>query len=676
MFTFHQKLKHSPQLISFLLLCALLLAACQSETPEAQTEAENAENIEEPAAADAAEQADATAEIEEAATPVPATEEPAPAPTREPTEVPTEVPTEEPAADFEGAVFASAADGYSIVIPTEYEAIQDGTDVIIPEFSDDPEAYLLFSTDVNKGEDDLQAFLVGLTSNIVGESGSANEPTPISINGANGYSIAFEASEDGTTIKGVFLAVEIDSHAALMFGGGSADYWDNTLESVFNQVVASIQLIPPVEATAETSAEEVSVPAVSASGISGVACMAGKDVGLSCINADGTWSFYNEDNSNLSSNFISAVTACPDDRIVISTLSDINLFDGSNIEVIPGDWGFSSPDEIVCDAAGNIWVIFFDGAGFYDGSNWNIFEFSDFSNDDSGLVSDIAVTVDGTAWILASNSISAYKEGGWTIYDEGNGLDDQYFFNNLGIGADGQPIASYGDGFVSFDGTNWNNMEADSYYGLGDLVSFNNFIWFETLSDGVVQYDGERFNLLGRDSGLSSNVINSMQIDGSGRLWIGTDYGINVVTAEGVEPFTMANSEIADQRVEHLVVLGDGPELPDATEKGTGSISGTVIFEDGSPLADARVELCAESLSFGFSSTPCAEQALFYQTKTDADGNFVFDGVAVGFYVTVIEAKPDEWAQVVGEFGFLAERLLISEGETVEIGEITISQDE
>ena len=591
----------------------------------------------------------------------------------------------------------SEKDGYALIVPdgfetTEGESFFPGASANSRVFSMvDPNAeyrenLIMLVTSVETENNDpataIDQFLNELAGDV--DEFSVGETSPISINGIDGSTASFSVPENDETIRGNIIALPHHDMITIFFGGSEESHWNDQFKTAYDEIAASIQLFAPVAdgnpGETEPEEAEVSVPAMPATGAGGegFACAASTDVGLSCINADGSWAYFTEDNSDLSNNYVGAMTTCPDNRIVATTFSEINIFDGAAFEVIEGDWGFSSPDEVACGPDGSIWVVYFEGASVYDGSAWTNFEFSDFSTGDSGLVGDVAVGEDGTAWVLTSNGISAYQNGAWTLYEEGAGLDDLYFFNHLGIGADGLPVASFGDGFLRFDGSAWSAVEAANIYGMYGLTpAADGAIWFETLSDGLVQYANGSFTPFDRDSGLSSNAVTASAIDESGRLWVGTEYGLNVITGDGVQAFTMANSDILDQQIDELIVIGDGPTLPTTVEKGNGSISGFVQFEDGTPLANARVEICAEGLGFSYyGDTPCSDQALFVQGTTDGDGNFSIGDIPVGYYITVIEVETDGWAQVVGEFGFLAERLLISEGENTDIGQITIEADE
>jgi hypothetical protein len=170
---------------------------------------------------------------------------------------------------------------------------------------------------------------------------------------------------------------------------------------------------------------------------------------------------------------------------------------------------------------------------------------------------------------------------------------------------------------------------------------------------------------------LSNHVV-SLTGDSSGRLWLGTSYGLTVYDGTNWQTFLMSNSGLGDNDVRFVIVTKDGPTLPALEEKVTGSLTGTVEQADGTPLADALVEICVETIgSSFFGDTPCSDQPFFLSTTTDANGTFLIENVPAGYYVIVTETDTG-WAQLVDSFGIISERSLIQAGEQHDIGTLTL----
>jgi iron complex outermembrane receptor protein len=91
-----------------------------------------------------------------------------------------------------------------------------------------------------------------------------------------------------------------------------------------------------------------------------------------------------------------------------------------------------------------------------------------------------------------------------------------------------------------------------------------------------------------------------------------------------------------------LLAVGLGALLLATTAQaaGTGRVTGTVVKSDGSPVADADVELVD----------------LHWRVRVDDEGRFAFDSVPVGTHVLVVDSLRD---------GSVARKVVVAEGETL-----------
>ncbi|MEM7801533.1 MAG: hypothetical protein AAF633_20225 [Chloroflexota bacterium] len=593
----------------------------------------------------------------------------------------------------DGELIVDEANGFSILVPAGLSANQTEGTVFMLDPIGKPGATMLFS--VVQVPEGVEASLMqeSLESSVLQDSYEIGASEPISINGVEGSLIPFTGEENGEAITGAVAFLSTVTEVSFLTATAPNALWESDLQAMFNSSLNSIQLTGSAaaadsgssaapqadQAESEPAAEETSGAAVAdGSGGDGIACMSGDEVGIMCITSESEWVSYTEENSTLSSNFITAMAACPNGNILASTFDDINIFDGQSFSQLAGDWGFSSPDAMACDANGGIWVVYFEGASYFDGSVWTNFEYSVLATDDGGLVNDVVVDANGTAWVLTSNSIARYSNNGeWTRFEEGSGLDDTYFFSNLAVDANGTPYASFGDGFLAFDGSAWSATESGSYESFEHLaVDSGGQIYLATFDEGVKRYSGATFSTIDQAAGLLSTSLRSMAKDGSDRIWVGSDYGLSVITSDGISTYLMENSGLDDNRIDHIAVTGPGPVLPERITKEPGSMTGNIVLDDGSPLAAAAVEVCVEPFYGNFyGETPCSDQPLFFQTTTDQAGNFAFENLPSGQYVMVFFVE-DGWAQLSNEFGFGSGRVPVYPTEDTYVGEITIESDE
>ncbi|MFT3892452.1 MAG: two-component regulator propeller domain-containing protein [Anaerolineales bacterium] len=315
---------------------------------------------------------------------------------------------------------------------------------------------------------------------------------------------------------------------------------------------------------------------------------------------------------------------------------------------------------------------------FVDGQ-WTTFGSDKLASGESAneLVYDVEVAPDGKVWVATSRSVAMFENETWTVYQEGQGFNGSRFFNALALDAKGRPWAAHSEGVDVFENGAWTFIEKTDYNSPQSLgVDAKGQVWFGTVTDGVYQFDGNSWTPHNRDSQhLLSDYVTSVKGDSSGRVWLGTSYGVTVFDGANWQTFLMSNSGLADNDVNFILVSNDGPALPALEEKAKGSLTGKLNKADGTPVTDATVEICVETLASTFSGdTPCSDQPFFLTTKTGADGTFLIENVPAGYYVIVAETGTDSWAQLTDEFGISSEKTLIQAGEKYDVGTLKLEE--
>jgi len=462
-----------------------------------------------------------------------------------------------------------------------------------------------------------------------------------------------------------------------------------TFASLACQAVSGTTEPPATQASQPTEAqgsapiptEPSSQPAVEPATVTskgvGILC-AGSTTGLSCLNESG-WQVYTDENSDLPNPYLYAGAVCPDGRFAIAHISGVVLFDGTTFELIPETDAYSSPEGIACGADGSIWVAHFQGVSRYSNGEWKTFGSENLASGDSAneLVYDVEVAPDGKVWVVTSRSVASFENETWTVHQEGQGFSSSRFFNALALDANGRPWAAHSNGMDVFENGAWISIEQTDYTSPESLaVDAKGQVWFGTLSDGAYLFDGGTWTQFDKSSEkLLSNHVTALSSDSGGRVWLGTTHGLTVFDGANWQSFLMSNSGLGDNDIEFIVVTNDGPALPALEEKAQGSLTGKIEKANGTPLADAIVEICVETLASSFSGdTPCSDQPFFLSTKTDANGVFLIENVPAGYYVIVADTGGGSWAQLTDQFGISSERTLIQAGEAHDIGTLTLEE--
>ncbi len=89
----------------------------------------------------------------------------------------------------------------------------------------------------------------------------------------------------------------------------------------------------------------------------------------------------------------------------------------------------------------------------------------------------------------------------------------------------------------------------------GFLEDANGQFWIGTYGEGLYVYSGARLYNFNRDDGLLDNDIYTISLDGKGRIWAGTDNGVNICSFNGkkqIRPLTVKDG-LPDQIVSSII---------------------------------------------------------------------------------------------------------------------------
>jgi len=409
----------------------------------------------------------------------------------------------------------------------------------------------------------------------------------------------------------------------------------------------------------------------------GKMCLGTVDAGVSCLDASG-WASYTSENSDLPSSYITDLALCPDGSMVVAHSAGISTFDGQNWTSYAEGWGLSMPDHVACGSQGDLWVGHFQGVHSFNGTTWTEYPSALFASgaDANDLVEDLTIAPDGKVWVVTANSLASFDGNAWNIYQQGQGWDSQRFFGQVAADAAGQIWAADSDGLLRYDGSAWTPLKNDQFITPSALaIDSAGQPWVGTIVSGVFHYDNNRWTDFTQEESLSSDSVRALALDSANRAWVGTSYGLSVFDGSGWTTYRMDNSPLGDNDVRAIVVSAGGPPLPALEQKAPGSLIGSVTHEDGSPLANAPIEACVETIgSSYFGDTPCSDQPYMQKSVTGADGSFNLTGLLPGYYVITVDTGSG-WAVLTGDFGGISERVLVNPGEDTRVGEIQLQPD-
>ncbi len=440
--------------------------------------------------------------------------------------------------------------------------------------------------------------------------------------------------------------------------------------------VASTPLAVPLSTALPATS---GIPGAKRADAAGPACFGSFGYGVTCIE-NNEWVNYSRKNGALSGDLIKDIAVCPGGEILVLHALGLNLFNGTIWRRYEQGWGYGSSEAVACDTHGGFWVAHYEGVSHFDGLHWQTYTVKETLSSDPeayGLVNDVAVAPDGVIWVVTVNSIAMFANETWTVYEEGAGFDDKYFFENIAFDSQGHPWITASLGLFTYDGLFWNFYPSqDISTPQSIVVDSQDRVWVGTLSRGLLVYEnGSWLTFTPQNSPLASYNIIALAVDTAGRIWVGTAWGLHVIAGEKWTSYQMSNSDLVDDNIAVIAVAGTGPALPSVQEKAPGAITGRITDADGAPLADATLKVCVETIYSSYrGATPCEGHPYTRDAVSDADGVFTIDNLPNGFYNLAIQTG-ETWMLYTTRSRSSSERFLVPAGETINLGEITVGEE-
>lgn len=188
------------------------------------------------------------------------------------------------------------------------------------------------------------------------------------------------------------------------------------------------------------------------------------------------------------------------------------------------------------DTSGNMWFGTQNGIAKFDGiSTWTIFNTTTHPTLVDNTITAITVDTDNNIWVGTDFGVSVYDGATFTTYTTVDGLGNNRI-NHIAQAANGDIWFGDFSGATVYDSatfTAYNTTDGLPFGGI-TYVDFdsNGDVYMASGLGGVVQFDGANFTIY--NSGLESNVVRAIAIDGSDNKWVGTAKGISVLNSSNV----------------------------------------------------------------------------------------------------------------------------------------------
>lgn len=406
---------------------------------------------------------------------------------------------------------------------------------------------------------------------------------------------------------------------------------------------------------AMTGAAFAATPATAAD----MTCFVPSGLGIQCLTADGTWKNYSK-KTGLATDRIQEIKNCGGKLHAVGSRA-VHVLNGDEwtINQLPKGWGY----RLACGPNGTYATSSSSGISHWNGSGWKVYESKQIlAAEKHKTINDVVIGKDGAIWFVGFGGVAGKinKDGTVKIWKQGQGFQSRQVFSRIVKDKDGRILIPTFRGFFTPDGDGWKQLAGRAY---GDYnLAADGSLWggsgkrINQFKDGAWREVATKWSVYG------------VAADTGGRVWAATEFGLGVMKGGKWEFRQMHNSDILENNIRQVAVLGKGGALPAAKKQANGGLRGRLEWrKSGDPIANVEVQICGISRGL-FSKSPCADQPLSYKTKTDEDGKFEFKDVQPSSYRVAI--KPGtKWVRFLMGYG----RARVTPGKRKSTGTLRVS---
>jgi len=300
--------------------------------------------------------------------------------------------------------------------------------------------------------------------------------------------------------------------------------------------------------------------------------------GFKYIKGDGTEENFNRSNSDLPTDVVNGLASDGTGGLFIGTNAGVAWWQENGTWQIFNKFNTPLPKNnikaLINDGAGGFWIVLADKIGHRKANG----EWQFFDNATAELPNGQFLYADqkGITWIRGLDGrMYQSVNGQWQtfIMEETSGLSDNRVWA-LYPEETGKVLVWSGDGRLSRLGEHWETvqqLQPPRFYELTRYVNQvvraeKGRIWFggdknynSTRGMGYFDPDGTWEVFFKDNSNLPNDIIDFLESDGNGGVWVGTSYGLTHIHADGTwEVFTKDNSDLPSNRIQSLEPDGNG----------------------------------------------------------------------------------------------------------------------
>lgn len=225
-----------------------------------------------------------------------------------------------------------------------------------------------------------------------------------------------------------------------------------------------------------------------------------------------------------------------------TTFSPTSLLSQSFVYQWTGENGLISNNitSAIQSSEGFIWITTYNGIMRFDGKRIVVYDRSTLPFLETDAFYHVYEDSKGTLWFASQGSgITIYKNKKFYSVEATNATIPKAI-RSLLIEADGSVwIGANNDGLYKLNSdstlTKIANPTLDAISILDIVKDNTGKLWLATDGNGLVSFDGSRFEFYSETSGLLSNTINSVAVSATNEVYLGTTDGLNVLRNGKIE---------------------------------------------------------------------------------------------------------------------------------------------
>ncbi|MGH7004264.1 MAG: hypothetical protein ACREIP_09985, partial [Alphaproteobacteria bacterium] len=304
-----------------------------------------------------------------------------------------------------------------------------------------------------------------------------------------------------------------------------------------------------------------------------IVCASTSSEGLICLDSTG-FKRYTRKTGQLPDNRITDLAVCGESMFIAAGEETVT-FDGTRFDR-PIKVGKGLVERIACHPQGGFWAASQTALSFWDETGWKHYDLATVA---AGAgrnvrVRGLAAGPEGAVWAtLGDGAVLHFNGKEWRLFRQNLGFRARHDFGRIAVDRSGQVWLPFAKGLYTFKAEKWEpvrGLAGANFISVDD----KNRLWL-TSGARVAVIDGGRLREIPTDQNARA-----VAADSNGVIWVATEFGLARYSGTAWESRQMHNSDLADDDLMLIAVLGKGAAMPPPIPQAKGALAGKAEWSD------------------------------------------------------------------------------------------------